>query len=42
VENFLSDRQQRTHVRDRLSEPIKIISGVIQDNYIGPLSWPPT
>ena len=37
LENFLSDRWQRTRVGDRLSEPRKIISGVIQGSCIGPL-----
>jgi len=37
LENFLSDRWQCTRVGDRLSEPSKIISGVIQGSCIGAL-----
>ena len=37
LENFLSDRWQLTRVGDRLSEPSKIISGVIRGSWIGPL-----
>ena len=40
LENFLSDRWQRTRVGDRLSEPRKIISGVIQGSCIGHLLFP--
>jgi len=37
LENFLSDRWQCTRVGDCLSEPSKIISGVIQGSCIGAL-----
>jgi len=37
LENFLSDRWQCIRVGDRLSEPRKIISNVIQGSCIGPL-----
>jgi len=37
LENFLSDRWQRTRVGDGLPEPNKIISGVIQGSCIGSL-----
>ena len=35
--NFLTDRWQCTRVGDRMSDPARIISGVIQGSFIGPL-----
>jgi len=35
--NFLTDRWQRTRVGDHMSDPARIISGVIQRSGIGPL-----
>ena len=35
--NFLTDRWQRTRVGNCMSDPVRIISGVIQGSCIGPL-----
>jgi len=37
IKNFLTDRQQCTRVGDKVSDTVKILSGVIQGSCLGPV-----